>query len=365
MILGIDISTYLESLRLGAKYYRGGKEVDPFADIVRSNGVNYMRIRVWKDPYDENGKPYLGGTCDYQNYVELARLAKKEGCKILLDPHFSDFWCDPGKQTLPKAWQGLDEKKLLVALRKYCQKLFGDCVNDGVIPDIVQLGNEITNGMLWPFAKLSDNSPRENYPNLIKCLSIISGEVRAAFPNAARIIHLERSYDNAVYREFFDQVNDEVDFEYIGMSYYPYWHLSFDKLFANIDDMFARYGKKTIIVETGYAFTVEDYVLNPQDGSKLVIAKEGDPSTYIPFPLTKEGQEKFIEELLKGIKSHPVDGVFYWEPFWLPGDGVCWASKEGQRYIKEEKGGTRNEWANQCLYDYGGNALPSLGKYHF
>ena len=104
MILGFDASTYLEELSLGAKFYDGNTEIDPL-DAFISNGVNYMRIRIWNNPYSEKGEPYLAGTCDLENYLKLAKVAKDKGYKILMDLHYSDFWADPGKQFIPKAWQ--------------------------------------------------------------------------------------------------------------------------------------------------------------------------------------------------------------------------------------------------------------------
>lgn len=362
MILGVDVSTLPESRRLGAIYRKHGIEVNPLEDIVVHNGVSMVRLRVWVDPYSEDGEPYLGGTCDFKNYVEVAKEAKALGCGILLDPHFSDFWVDPAKQTLPKAWKDVPTEKLPDTLRAYCKQLFQACKDNGVEPDWIQMGNEITNGILWPYAKLTDGSPRGNYDHLAIALGIVAEEARLAFPKIRRMIHLERSYDNVVYREFFDHIVPKVDFEIIGMSYYPYWHHGFDEMFANLADIRDRYGKAMVIVETGYGFTLEDYVDQPLDNSTLCVTEDSiaEFGGTKPFPLTPEGQVCFIEELLRRAKENGVEAIFYWEPFWIPGDGVCWASRAGQDYIHENKASTRNEWANQCLYDYEGNSLPAL-----
>lgn len=364
MILGVDTSTYFESKKFGSRYFKNGHEVEPL-DIFRDNGVSLMRIRVWKDPYDENGKPYLGGTCDYANYIKLAKLAISKGYKIVLDPHFSDFWCDPHKQMMPKGWENLSENELLSALKEYAHKLFIDSKNDGVYPSYIQLGNEITLGTLWPYAKVDGDLPRKGYDKLIKVLKIFSKEARDIFPEAKLIIHLERSFDNVIYREFFDNVIPEVDFDIIGMSYYPYWHKTMKHLFANVDDLKKRYSKEIMIVEVGYGFTLEDYVKEALDDSSLVITQDMIDSNdaKIEFPLTPEGQKAFLDTLLPLAEAHGISGIIYWEPIWIPGEGICWASKEGQKYINELKGGTRNEWANQCLFDYSGNALPALDSF--
>ena len=118
MILGIDASTYLEELQHGAKYYRGDKEIDPL-DAFAENGVDHMRIRVWNDPKSKDGDPYLAGDCDIDNYVRLGKLAKSKGYKLLMDLHYSDFWADPGKQFIPKAWVGYTLDELVDAVYEF------------------------------------------------------------------------------------------------------------------------------------------------------------------------------------------------------------------------------------------------------
>ena len=118
MRLGVDISTYFEELSLGAKYYADGAEVDP-VDLFKKNGVDCMRIRLWVDPVSGDGKPYLGGGCDIENFFRLAELAREKGFSIMLDFHYSDFWADPSKQTVPKSWRGLDFESLVERVYSY------------------------------------------------------------------------------------------------------------------------------------------------------------------------------------------------------------------------------------------------------
>jgi len=365
MILGIDPSTYFEVLSHGAEFSLSGRKVDPLK-LLKEQGVSYLRIRVWKDPYGPNREPYLGGTCDYENYRKLARLGLGLGYKIVLDPHFSDFWCDPGKQTMPKGWETLSEEVLLARLKEYCDELFEASRRDGVVPACIQLGNEITNGMLWPYARLSEGTPRKNYDKLANVLKTIAAAAHRHLPAARLILHLERSGDNAIYREFFDQMGrHKVPFDVIGMSYYPYWHGTFDAFFHNLDDMKGRYGKPIMIMETGYGFTIEDYLKERDEKSHLVVNPdfiEGMGSA-LPYPLSPLGQKSFVKELLSRAEAHGVSAIFYWEPFWLPGPGICWSSPAGLSYIKETGKSTRNEWANQCLFDYQGQALPALFEF--
>lgn len=364
MILGIDASTYLEELAHGAKYYNNTVQTDPLHDF-HANGVNCMRIRVWNHPFDENGTPYLAGTCDIDNYIALGKLAKSKGFDLLLDFHYSDFWADPAKQITPKAWAGLDLKGLENAVYDFTLQSLKRAKEAGVAPCMIQVGNEITNGILWPYGKLTEgNGKRENYNNLCILLSAGIRACREVLPNAKIILHLEKSNDCANYREFFDEmVSHNVDFDIIGASYYPYWHGTPEELFVNLNAC-KRYNKKIMVMELGYGFTDKPYTLNGEE-KRLVIDKE---RAYIKgftekYPLTPNGQAEFIRDFMILASENEIDGVFYWEPLWLPGDGICWASVQGQRYIGEEGKSTANEWANQCLFDYSGKKLPAFDEY--
>lgn len=369
MILGIDTSTYLEELSLGAQYFKDGKRVDPL-DVFVQNGVSYMRIRLWNDPKSPDGKPYLAGNCDYDNFIRLSRLAIGKGYKILLDLHYSDFWADPGKQFIPKAWQGFDLDGLEKAVYDYTVGVLKDARRDGVVPSLIQVGNEITNGMLWPLGRLYEaegGGQRTNYPAFIRLLKAGLKGAREACPEAKLIVHLEKSYDTAIYMEYFTKLKEAgADYDIIGMSYYPYWHGNFSQLFANVEAC-KVFGKEIMIMELGYAFTLENYILteNGATDHKLVVGETNvsDFNITVDYPLTAKGQRDFVRDFLKMARERGIAGVFYWEPLWIPGEGVCWASAEGQKYIREEGKPTANEWANQCLYDYEGKALPALDEF--
>ncbi|MCR5491804.1 MAG: arabinogalactan endo-1,4-beta-galactosidase [Bacilli bacterium] len=361
MILGIDFSSYYEEEACGARYFADGKEVDPL-DLCRAEGVTLSRIRVWNRPFDDDGKPYLGGTCDENRAVELAKLSKKYGYEILMDFHYSDFWVDPNKQTMPKDWVGLSEDELVKAVREYTYKVLAHIKSEGVDVAYVQIGNEITHGMLWPVGKLDySTKPASKYDVLCRLLSAGIEGAKAVYPNIKIVIHLEQSYAQDVYREYFDHlVKYGVQFDIIGMSYYPFWHGDFGPLFENVDMCKARYGKQIMIAEVGYAWTIEDY-LPDADDSHMVIGNGANGTARTPYPYTKEGQKQFVEALVRTAKEHDLFAICYWEPFWIPmGGKICWTSKEGQKYIHEEAKSIRNEWANQCLFDYDGNALPAL-----
>lgn len=358
MLLGVDVSTYLDVLRRGGRFPEG----DPL-DAFRANGVQTLRVRVWVDPYSAQGEPYLGGGCDLENFLELGALAREKGFQLLLDLHYSDFWADPGKQMLPKAWRGLEEEQLEQQVYRYTVDTLRKIQEKELPLRFIQVGNEITNGMLWPLGQLREGlDTAEKYRSFVRFLKAGIRACREIFPQAELIIHLERSYDWPVYREFFSQMTESaVDYDIIGASYYPYWHHDFREFFENMENC-RVFGKKRMVMETSYAFTLEDYA--PGEGG-LVVSR-GRPENLpedLPFPLTEQGQADYLREFLHRCREAELDGVFYWEPLWLPGEGICWASPAGQSYIGEPGKSTRNEWANQCLVDYRGRRLPGFDAF--
>ncbi len=368
MILGVDVSTYFEEKKANASYFSAGKEVDPLK-VFKSNGVTHMRIRIWNNPFSKDHKPYKGGTCDVKNFIELAELAVEHGYKVVPDFHYSDFWADPGKQFIPKEWANDSYETLCLKVAEFTKNTLLKLKGKGIDVDMLQIGNEITNGMLWPIGKLTDNGEGKKRGNYDKLCGLLKSGINAAkevYPKAKIILHLERSGDAAVYQEFFEEMEKhDVSYDVIGASYYPYWHGSFKQLFNNLDACKERFKKEIMIMELGYGFTLEDYIMTNNGAAHLVINEEKikEMKEALPYPLSEEGQAKFIEEFLTLCQKHDVKAVFYWEPCWIPGDDICWASKEGQEYINETGKSQRNEWANQCLYDYKGNALKALTKF--
>lgn len=364
MKLGVDVSTYLEEKNGGAKYFDHGKEIDPFREM-RANGVDLIRLRVWNDPF-ENGRPYLGGTNSVENDLKIIEDLKPYGFSYIIDFHYSDFWVDPGKQTLPKAWKGLSFEEVKEQLYLFTKESLQKFKNAGVDVPYIQIGNEVTNGMVWPFGQLIDNGkgkPRSNYEGFIALLNSGIKGAKEIYPNSQIIVHLERSSDCEVYEELFTQLKEaDVPYDVIGMSYYPYWHGNFAQLFKNVANCQQKFQKPIMIMELGYGFTLEDYLLTENGQSELKVTKE-NLEAELPYDIDIKGQELFIEDFLYRCEQHHVLGVIYWEPLWIPGETICWASVEGQAYIHEEGKPTRNEWSNQCLFDYKGNKLPAFNKY--
>ena len=361
MRLGIDTSSLLETRKAGGRYFVNGQEVEPLAYLHDHNGVDILRLRLWVDPHDEEGRPYGGGTCDLQTFLALAKEGVEKGYAILLDFHYSDFWCDPAKQFIPKAWRGLDLPHLVEKLGEYTRETLKTVKEAGIPLYAIQIGNEITNGMLWPVGHLEggeNGAKRTNYDALCALLSRGIKEAKAICPEAKIVIHLERSFDQNVYREYFDELlAHHVEFDVIGMSYYPEWHGSFDMVFSNVDLMKKTYGKPIWIVEFAYPFT-EEIAYEESKGAPAV-----EYSYPLPYPCNQQGQADYIAELIRLGSLHGVEALFYWEPLWLPCPGLTWATKVGEAYTGETDKPCANEWAAKGLFDFQGEATKALWVY--
>ena len=355
---GMDVSTLLEVEKCGGRFYDRGEEKDAL-DILQSYGVNAVRLRLWNDPYSERGEPYGAGTNDLPTTIALAKRAKAHKMDVLLDLHYSDFWADPGKQRVPKAWRGMDAAQLADAVYSYTGDVLLAMREADAYPDLIQIGNELTNGMLWPLGKMP------NYDNLARFISAGISAVRAVDADMPVMIHLDNGGNNAMYRDWFDHYMERgEDFQIIGLSYYPFWHGSLADLQNNMNDLAARYGKELVIAEVSMGYTMDDYAeyekLAPD--KRKGYATRPELTEKLPFPMTRQGQCDFMKavfDVMEGVPDNKCRGFFYWEPAWIPVPGSGWASEAALPYI-EEKGPGGNEWANQALFDYDGNALPAL-----
>lgn len=361
---GIDISTLGEIERLGGKFYDNGKEETLFA-IMKRYGVTGIRLRLWNDPFDEKGESYGAGGCDLQTVLSIARRAVKNGMNWMLNFHYSDFWADPGKQFIPKAWHGFSAKKLEMAVYDYTKEILAHCKNELLYPAYVQTGNEITNGLLWPAGKVNYNDCGEpvSFDKMTRLLKAGTAAARES-GNVKIILHLERSYDNAGYRKWLDAVTAAgVEFDIIGVSYYPFWHKSMTQLKNNLEDISIRYDKDVMITETAYPYTNMHYSEKP--GAAFVVngGMSLSDGSLPPYPFSPEGQCCFLRDLVQMAKSvKRCIGLYYWEPAWIPVDGSTWSTEAARKYIHEEHKSGGNEWANQCLFDYNGNSLPALNQ---
>ena len=323
----MNISTLLEEEACGAKYYDNGVEQDLFA-ILKAYGTNSVRLRLWNDPYAPDGTPYGAGTNDLNKVIILAGRAKKYQIGYLLDLHYSDFWADPEKQTTPKAWQGMNEDELEAAVYQYTKEVMQTLKDKDLLPEMVQVGNELTNGLCWPSGK------KPEFDRIAKYLNAGIRAVREIQADIPIMIHLDNGGFNEMYVEWFDEFTKRAEpFDIIGLSYYPFWH-------GTMEDYRDREGK-------------------PLDQLKGMATKP-ELVEKLNYSMTKEGQASFMKDLMKLIADIPGgEGFYYWEPAWIPVPGCGWATEAALAYTGE-KGPGGNEWANQALFDYGGNALPAL-----
>lgn len=357
-VKGMDLSTLLELERCGAKYYDNGEERDLLA-IMKSYDVDTIRIRLWNDPWSETGESYGAGENDLKTSLEIAKRVTAAGFGVLLNFHYSDFWADPGKQIKPKAWADYGVKELEQAVYDYTLESMQTFLDAGVNITMVQVGNELSNGLLWPEGKVP------NYDNIATFVNAGIRAVRKADAAIPVMIHLDNGGNNALYREWFDNFTKRgEDFEIIGLSYYPFWHGSLQMLNDNMNDIAERYGKDLVIAEVSMGYTMEDYKNYDKlsDEERKGYATRPALVEKIEYPMTKQGQYDFMEDFLNRIshiKGGKGKGFFYWEPAWIPVPGSGWATPASLKYMNDP-GPCGNEWANQALFDYDGNALPTL-----
>lgn len=357
-IKGMDISTLLEVERLGGKFYKDGVEME-LLSILENYNVNAVRLRLWNNPYSEDGKPYGAGGNDFETTCALAKRALDKHMGFLLDFHYSDFWTDPGKQVIPKAWQGKNVEQLEQAVYEYTKATLQALKDEDAFPTMIQVGNELSNGLLWPYGKVPE------YDNIARFVNAGIRGVRAVDPKVPIMIHLDNGGNNELYRTWFDEfMKRGGDFQIIGLSYYPFWHGTLEDLADNMKDIAVRYGKELIVAEVSMGFTMEDYQSYEKlpDEKRKGMATRPELAAKVPYPMTPGGQCGFMQDLMALIKNVPEGkgkGFFYWEPAWIPVEGSGWATEEALEYI-QDKGPCGNEWANQALFDYDGNALPAL-----
>ena len=357
-VKGMDLSTLLEMERCGAKYFDQGKEMD-ILDIMKSYDVDTIRLRLWNDPKSETGEPYGAGNNDLAETLAIGKRVSDAGFGVLLNFHYSDFWADPGKQFKPKAWASYGVEELEKAVYDFTKESLTAVLDAGVNVTMIQVGNELSNGLLWPEGKMP------NYDNIAKFVSAGIRACREIKADIPLMIHLDNGGKNELYRDWFDHyVERGEDFDYIGLSYYPFWHGSLQSLEDNMNDIAVRYGKEVMVAEVSLGYTMEDYKSYEklEDSERKGYATRQELVDKIEYPMTVQGQVDFTKDFLNRV-AHVADdkgcGFFWWEPAWIPVSGSGWATPASLKYMNDP-GPCGNEWANQALFDYKGNALPTL-----
>lgn len=355
-IKGMDVSMLPELEALGAKYYDQGKQEDAIT-IMQAHGINYIRARLWVNPQSPDHKAFGGGNSTLDRAIELGKRAHAHGMKYLLDIHYSDFWTDPGKQMKPQSWEKLPFDKLVTKVYDYTDQVMKAHRQAGVVPDMVQVGNELNSGMLWPDGKSWGGDGKE-FDRLSKLLKAGIKGVRDNTQTGETIpvmLHLAKAGDNGAFRWWFDEITKhQVQYDVIGMSYYPFWHGPMNKVQENLNDVIARYHKPVMLVETSFPFTSKngDSLANGYAENKPI---EG-------YPISVNGQAHFLNDIMMMLNNLPNKmglGIVYWEPEWLPVKGATWATKAGMDYTQDHWA-EGNSWENQALFDFQGNTLPSM-----
>ena len=242
-MLGADISFLPELEAKGIKFSDQGIQKDPIL-IMKDHGINYVRLRIFNDPAHEKGYAPGQGFCDLNYTKAMAKRVKAAGMKLLLDFHYSDYWADPGKQFKPAAWEKLNPVELKQALYDFTKKVMQELKDQGTTPDMVQIGNEINHGIVWPEGSVS------NIDYLAQLIKAGTAAVKSVDPKVVMMLHIALGGQNDESVFFIDNMLARgVHFDVIGQSYYPKWHGTLADLNSNLNDLVRRYDKEVILVE--------------------------------------------------------------------------------------------------------------------
>jgi arabinogalactan endo-1,4-beta-galactosidase len=336
---GADLSFEPQEEAAGAQFSDDGKPGTALS-VLNDHGLNYVRLRLWVNP--------PAGYSDLASDLKMARRIKAAGDRLYLDIHYSDFWADPQKQNIPAAWQGQDLSQLTATVQRYTKNVIGQFAAQGTPVDMVSIGNEIRNGILWPVGQV-DWTANTGWSNLTTLLKAgVAGARAGNRPGHELLVmlHFDQGGDNAQSRTFFDHmVAGGVPFDVVGLSYYAFWHGTLSAMRANVDDLATRYHKPIVLAESQYAWTLAN---GDSLGNSVWQASQVDPG----YPATPGGQLSFYNDalsILAQVPDHLGKGLFYWEPEWIP--GVGW----------EPGAGSPND--NLTLFSFTGQALPSVGLF--
>ncbi|MDE7258413.1 MAG: glycosyl hydrolase 53 family protein, partial [Lachnospiraceae bacterium] len=344
-----------------------GEEQDVFMTLAQS-GVNYIRIRVWNDPYDENGNGYGGGNNDVPTAIELGRRATKYGMKVCIDFHYSDFWADPKRQHAPKAWEGMSVEEKSDALYEFTKDSLTQILDAGVDVGMVQIGNEINNAM-------AGESFLPNISTLLSSGSRAVREMAQAYGKDIQIlVHYTNIEDNGQIDGLVSNLEHTgVDYDIIGLSYYPFWDGTNENMQSVARHIQEEYGKKVVVAETSYAYTTED-----GDGTENSF--DGIDGAVEGYAATVQSQASMIRDICEAANEANVLGIFYWEGVWIPVGkatvdnspiwekyGSGWASSYAADYDPDDAGLYYGgcSWDNQAMFDFEGHPLPSLNVFKY
>lgn len=369
-INGVDISSVL-SLEESGVVFRddNGDEADLF-DVLADHDVNWVRVRVWNDPWTAGGEGYGGGNVDADRATTIAKRATDAGMRVLVNFHYSDFWAHPGQQQRPKAWKHLDTvEQRATAVYEYTKATLQQMEDAGVDIGMVQIGNENTPNSSEQIVEVG------GWDNFATVVSAGSAAVREVSPQAQVAVHFTNP-ERGNHPSFAAALEArDVDYDVFLTSYYPFWHGTLDNLTAQLNTIAQTYDKDVAVAEVSWAYTLED-----GDGHENTIR-----TPYDQYSISVQGQALAIRDVMQAVAD--VDngrglGTFYWEPAWLPvgpaddpeGNallweefGSGWASSYAGEYDPDDAGVWYggSAWDNQALFDFDGYPLESLNVYQY
>lgn len=360
VIKGVDISSIVSIENAGVEFYSSRGDKQDIFKTLSDNGVNYIRVRVWNEPFDSSGNYYGGGNNDLNTAAIVGKRAAEYGMKLLVDIQYSDFWADPGKQTRPKYWQQHDYEKLKYEIYRYTTWVLETIANaDGDI-GMVQVGNE-TNCFFC------------GEKDMYKICDLFASGNKAIrdFDNSILIAHHFANPASGYY-DWYAKVMDEcnLDYDVFATSYYPYWHGTTENMTAVLKGIADKYGKYVMVAETAYPYTNED---GDTFGNAV---SEYSNDVDLRYPISVEGQAQCLTDVFQAVADVGSKGigVFYWEPAWLGVNNISW--EEQNKLWKEYGSGWATDYAaeydnsvtaaggssydNQALFDFSGQPLDSL-----
>ena len=330
--VGGDISMLTKYEEAGVVYKNKSGNTVQALTFFKEQGLNAMRVRLFVDPSRDADK----AVCQDLAYVKaLGKRIKDCGMKLMLDFHYSDTWADPAKQWTPDAWKNLNDEQLCNKIYEYTKDCLSQMKEAGATPDFIQTGNEISYGMLWGTEGSTANrcytsSPNANWTRFINLLKKAGEACREECPDAKIIIHSERTPKPNVLTDFFDRMkNASLDYDIIGLSYYPAHHGNLAALETALTTLENKnYGKDIMVVETGYCYAWPLADSN-NDG------KEDGFDYTATYPYTEEGQRQYTAALIAKLNSHSsVKGLFWW-----------WPEDNGNKNVTAK-------WWNAALYNH-------------
>ena len=343
-IKGMDISSVISLENSGVKYYDfNGEESDIFK-ILSDNGVNYIRVRVWNNPFDKDKNGYGGGNNDVKTACEIGRRAAENKMKLLVDFHYSDFWADPAKQKAPKEWEELPLDEKCEKLRLFTNNSLKEIKSAGADIGMVQICNETNGGIAGEYTK-------ETMAEIFKSAS---ESVREFDSNIKIAVHFTNPEKSETMKYFADYLNENnIDYDVFATSYYPYWHGSLTNLTEVLNYAAEKYGKYTMVAETSYANTLKD-----TDGHPNTVSENSNNSgENLLWDFTPQGQAEEVSAVMQAVNSVKDGkglGVFYWEGAWITVGDVSSLSEE--EYSKQLK-------SNKTLWEkYGSGWASSFSK---